>query len=116
LDQLVLRFSLLARAPDLTQDQRNLLQQNLVVSSNVKHWLMQVRQDAKQLVHMNDAQLSSPKALSLIDDMARQASYAYIGQTDPSVLSQRGALWMYNYLPYLATFEGLQLARVPDHL
>jgi len=104
----------IVRAPDITQDQRNLDTQIKVVLTNVELSLEQVRQDAKQLVLMTDAQMSSQAALSILNDMDIHARYAYIGRTDPRFESQRGAIWIDNYLPYLATFD--VTSSVPQHL
>lgn len=95
----------IVQAADTTQDQRNLDTQIKVVLTNVEVSLEQVRQDAKQLVRMTDAQLSSQAAQSILNDMVIHARYAYIGRTDPRFESQRGAIWIDNYLPYLATFD-----------
>ena len=102
------------QAPDITQDQRNLDAQIKVVLTDVELSLEQVRQDAKQLVRMTDAHLSSQAALSILNDMDIHARYAYIGRTDPRFESQRGAIWIDNYLPYLATFD--VTTSVPQHL
>ena len=104
----------IVRAPDITQDQRNLNTQIKIVLTNVELSLEQVHQDAKQLVRMTDAQMSSQAAQSLLNDMDIYARYAYIGRTDPRFESQRGAIWIDNYLPYLATFD--VTSSVPQHL
>ena len=74
--------------------------------TNVKNSLMQVRQDALQLVHMSDQQLAQPSAQALVGDMALQARNAYAGQPDPVTgNTQGGVLWVYNNVQRLATFE-----------
>jgi len=74
--------------------------------SDLKTVLERVRQDALQLVHMSDEQLQQPAAFALVGDMALQARYAYAGQTDPITgNSQAGALWIYNNVQRLATFD-----------
>lgn len=72
----------------------------------MKKNLEQVRQDALQLVQMTDQQLAQPTALALVGDMALQARYAYAGQPDPVTGNTReGAVWVYNNVQRLATFE-----------
>jgi hypothetical protein len=74
--------------------------------SDMKTALERVRQDAVQLVHMSDAQLQQPAAFAIAGDMAFQARYAYAGQTDPITGNdQGGAIWIYNNVQRLATFD-----------
>jgi hypothetical protein len=51
---------------------------------NVKKWLEQVHADAKELVNMGPDQLTQSSAQVLLEDLATQATYAYIGQLDPT--------------------------------
>lgn len=71
-----------------------------------KRVLEQIEQDARQLVHMNQAQLGQASNLSILDDLATQAQDAYAGQLDPSTgQSTNGALWIYQNIQRLATFD-----------
>jgi hypothetical protein len=73
---------------------------------NVEYRLQLVRQDAKQLVAMTDAQLAQPSTLLLLNDMLTQASYAYSGQFDPTTLhSQGGVLNDYDNIQVIASFD-----------
>ncbi|HZR39691.1 MAG TPA: serine/threonine-protein kinase [Ktedonobacteraceae bacterium] len=73
---------------------------------NVRNLLTHVYQDARQLVRMTNDEILQPAALTLLDDMATQAQYAYTGQSNPSTgTSQGGAIWIYNNLQRLASFE-----------
>src|SRR5438876_818771 len=50
--------------------------------------------------------VQQPVAFALVGDMALEARYAYAGQTDPVTgNSQGGALWIYNNVQRLATFD-----------
>jgi eukaryotic-like serine/threonine-protein kinase len=92
-------------SPQATPAQHQLALQINGGTDKVRQALMQVYQDAKQLVNMTDAQLLQKSALALLDDMATQAQYAYTGQPNPSTgTSQGGALWIYANLQRLATF------------
>jgi len=71
-------------SPRSTSDQRKLAIQISRTLNEVKQELEQVRQDAKQLVTMTNAQLLAPSSLSLAEDMLKQAQYAYTGQSSPS--------------------------------
>lgn len=68
--------------------------------------LTSVYQDAKRLVQMTNTQLLQASALTIIDNLATQAQEVYTGQVNPSTgTSQGGALWIYDNLQRLATFE-----------
>jgi len=89
-------------APDLSALATQL---NRAVSA-LKNALERVRQDAQQLVHMSNGQLHQSAAFALVGDMALQARYAYAGQIDPITgNSQEGAIWVYNNVQRLATFD-----------
>jgi hypothetical protein len=45
--------------------------------------LEQVRQDAKQLLRMDDAHMLQPGALATLNDLATQPQEAYTGQVNP---------------------------------
>ena len=93
--------------PDATANMRQFaVQADNAVFDNVKSWLVQVRQDARKLVVMNETQLLSAATLSIVDDMANQATNAYNGQRDPSNSHfQGGALWVHSHDQQLATFD-----------
>jgi hypothetical protein len=93
-------------APDATPDQRSLARQIQVVINQTKGWLEQVRQDAKQLIVMNNAQLSQFHALSLLDDIALNAQYVSNGQAD-LVTGQihGGAVWICSNIQRMASFK-----------
>jgi serine/threonine protein kinase len=93
-------------APQATAAQHRLAVQINGGIDNARRALTRVYQDAKRLLPMTDAQLLKTSSLAILDDMATQAQYAYTGQPDPSTgISQGGALWIYDNLQRLATFE-----------
>jgi hypothetical protein len=74
--------------------------------SNVEYWLQMVRQDAKQIVTMSDAQLLQSTTLTLLNDMMNNAMYAYVGQSDASTGAMReGVVWIYHQIQTLATLD-----------
>jgi eukaryotic-like serine/threonine-protein kinase len=93
-------------SPQTTTEQRQLAIQINGGIDSVRHLLAQVYQDAKQLVGLTGAQLLQPSALTLLDDIATQAQYAYTGRPNPSTgIAQGGVLWIYDNLQRLATFD-----------
>jgi hypothetical protein len=96
----------LLQAPGSTSEQRKLAAQVISALSNVQLWLEKVRQDAKQLIQMTDAQLLSAQALSLLDDMSTQANFAYLGRVDPSHrIVRTGSAWIHEHIPILAILD-----------
>lgn len=93
-------------APGATTNQRNLASQIYTDLNNATEWLTQVRKDAKLLVNLPDAQLLSQNSRSILDDMAAQALYAYVGQLDLSTNNVReGVIQIYYHLAAMASFE-----------
>ncbi len=73
---------------------------------SVRTYLGLVHQDAVQLLHMTDTQLTGIAALEILGDLEAHASYAYAGRTDPSSgVVQQGAAWIYDNVERLATFD-----------
>ena len=92
-------------SPQTTQEQHQLAIQINAGIDGVRRWLTQVYADAKQLVRFTEAQLLQPSALTLLNDIAAQAQYAYTGRPNPSTgIAQGGVLWIYDNLQRLATF------------
>jgi eukaryotic-like serine/threonine-protein kinase len=92
--------------PEATSDQRNLASKITSDLDIVTQLLTQVRNDAKQLVNLPDAQLLTQNSLSILNDMASQALYAYAGQLDPATNNvQDGVIEVYYHLASLASFE-----------
>jgi eukaryotic-like serine/threonine-protein kinase len=106
MDHLLLHISQLNRAPDATPQMHTLSQEIAVAIGNAKAWLQQVRVDAKQLFHMTPNQLAQPAARVVLDDLVTQATYAYIGQLDPTTNTVRPAVLQTHYdVQKLATFD-----------
>jgi hypothetical protein len=94
------------QAPQTTPDQRRLAIQINTGLDNVKRLLESVFRDAKQLSGMTSIQLLQPSSLSMLDDLATQAQYAYTGQLNLSTdQSEGGAIWIYGNLQRLANFD-----------
>jgi serine/threonine protein kinase len=94
------------QSPQTTPGQRQLAIHINAGLDDLRHLLGQVYQDAKQLVGMTGAQLLQTSSLSILNDMATQAQYAYAGQLNQSTgQAEGGALWIYGNLQRLATFD-----------
>jgi hypothetical protein len=106
LDHLALHLSELVKSPDGSQDLRQQAQSILIAVGNAKMWLTQVRTDAKALFNMSPEQLTQPAAQSLLEDMVAQATYAYIGQLDPTTNTTiPGILQAHYAIQKLAAFD-----------
>ena len=94
------------QSPQTTPEQRQLAVRINGGLDDLRRLLGQVYQDAKQLVGMTGAQLLQTSSLSILNDMATQAQYAYAGQLNQSTgQAEGGALWIYGNLQRLATFD-----------
>jgi len=90
-------------APGATAVQTKLANQITTELSELNLLLKKVHQDAQQLVKLSDAQLLQPSAQALLNDLTTQATYAYSGQTSPSV--QTGAQQIHDDIQRLATLD-----------
>jgi hypothetical protein len=96
----------LTSSPGVIAQQRTLAIRIGQAVNNMQAWLEAVHTDAKQLVNMNDSQLSQPAALSLLNDMFTQAKYALAGQLDPNTNTvKEGVAQIHDNMQGLATFE-----------
>jgi hypothetical protein len=97
----------LLSAPGVTDDMRTLATQSQqALSQNVQPGLMRVRQDARQLVQMTDAQLVQPSALLLLDDMVAAANFVFVGRLDPATNNvQPGVVQIFYNIQRLATYD-----------
>ncbi len=82
----------MANAPGVTGDQRNSITKIISELATVKTELEQVRQGAKKLVGMNNAQLLEPTTTSLLDNLVTHANNAYVGQSDSNTGTQIGGV------------------------
>lgn len=83
LDHVPLHLDGVVKAPDATPELRKLAAHIIDSLNNVKKWLNEARMYAQQLVKMDSNQLSQPAALTTIDKLLTDVTYAYIGQLDP---------------------------------
>lgn len=72
------------QAPDATPQMRLLATKIIEALNNAQKWLEQVRAYARELAAMNAAQLSQPSTLTILDNMLSNATFAYIGQLNPT--------------------------------
>ena len=96
----------LANAPGHTQAQQQLafkIDHALKVDIS---YLQRVHQDAVQVVKMNDAQLRTTQAQSLLNDLTTNITNAYVGQFNPATGGDvNGIAWIHNELQGLATIS-----------
>lgn len=91
-------------SPGATRAQRRLAVQIAGDLNNVREWLQQVRQAAKQLIALPVQALFSTNALTLLDRMETCARYAYVGRLDPGRNQvQGGVVQIYTLSQALAT-------------
>jgi serine/threonine protein kinase len=92
--------------PGVSTSTRNLLGQINTEMSDVTGWLQQVRRYARQLIHLTDDSLILPSTLDLLDAMATQALYAYIGRLAPDTNQIQGGAVQIDYgLQHLSNFN-----------
>jgi drug/metabolite transporter (DMT)-like permease len=93
----------ISHEPDATPEMRQIaiaVSERLTV---VEAALQHVRQDARQLVTLNDAQLAQPAAQTLLDDLVEQMTAAYAGTVNPQTGEREGgSLWIADQLERLA--------------
>jgi eukaryotic-like serine/threonine-protein kinase len=105
-DHLLFHMAGVIQSPGATPSSQALALQINTAINNVKTHLVQVRQDAEQVLHMTDTQLGQQAALDLLSDLQIEARYAYAGRTDPTTGNvQQGATWIYDNVERLASFS-----------
>ncbi len=96
----------LVKEPGVTPAMQQLATQaDTALLGNVTNSLNQVHQDAKKLIDMSSAQLLLPSTISILNDMATQASYAFNGQNGSSTSASQGVVWIYRQIQRLVTFD-----------
>ncbi|HEX9131169.1 MAG TPA: protein kinase [Ktedonobacteraceae bacterium] len=106
LSQIGTHLNALTQAQGATQEKRALAAQIDQDINNMQNWLEQVHTDAKQLINTPLGQYSSPISKSLLDDMAANALYAFIGRSDSSTGQVLGGMIQVNYtIQSLGTYD-----------
>jgi eukaryotic-like serine/threonine-protein kinase len=106
LDHIGTHLRELASSPSVTAAQRTLAITIGKAINNVQAWLELVHSDAKQLVNMNNSQLSQPAASELLNHMLTQAQFALAGQFEPNTSTvKEGVAQIHDNLQRLATFD-----------
>jgi hypothetical protein len=104
LDHIPLHLNGVVNAPDATPEMRKRAAQIIDALNNVARWLKEVRKYAQQLVLMDREQLSQPEALTMINNLLTNATYAYIGQLNPKTNKvEPGVLQVHYEVQQLAT-------------
>ncbi len=104
--QIEVQLAAIAQSPGATGAQQQIA---LHVTADLKHVadaLGRVRQDARQLLLLSDAQLAQPAALSLLDDLVEEVNTAYAGLLIPATgVREGGAVSIADQLERLATID-----------
>jgi serine/threonine protein kinase len=79
-----LHLNELIKAPDASPETRQLAQHIVDDLQNAQGWLQKVHDDAKKLFDMEPDQLAQASSQVVLEELARYATYAYIGQLDPT--------------------------------
>ena len=96
----------ISQLADATQEQKELAIQINVAINNVNLLLHTIRDDAIKLFNMPDDQLLGPDGLKLLDDLATQANYAFVGQINPFTNQvSEGVVQIHYNIQRLATFD-----------
>jgi len=91
-------------APGHTPAQRQLAIRIDPILKQVTTLMQKIHQDAVTLVKMDETQLQSQDALTLLNDMVTNATSAYVVQFDPATGGNiNGVTWIHNELQGLAT-------------
>jgi eukaryotic-like serine/threonine-protein kinase len=83
LDHVPLHLNGVIKAPDATPEMRKVAAHIIDELNNSSKWLKEARGYARQLVLMGNNQLAQPQALTMINTLLSDVTYAYIGQLDP---------------------------------
>jgi len=98
-------LSALIASPYSTQQQSELAGKINTALNIIYGNLQRVEKDASKLVQMTNQQMLTPGAIATLNDLALQATNAYIGQIDPTTgMRQNGAVWVYDSIRQLAMF------------
>ena len=101
--EIELHLLALTLAPYATKLQKTLAGKLDGALNQVQMNLEQVRQDARQLAAMTDAQLLASTTVPLLDDLLNHATMAFDGQFDPVTGTQQGgATWIFDHMQELA--------------
>ncbi len=96
----------ITQSPGATADQLALAIRINKDIDNVQFWLTNVHKDAETLLQMSHKQLLQSAATKISDDLFTQATYAFIGQTDPNTLQVKEGVAQIHYnIQQLATFD-----------
>ncbi len=90
--------------PGATAQQHQLANKIEAELNRVTGDLRQVRQDAEQLIGFSGAQLTTPQALALLDDMTTHAENAFAGSINPGQ-PRGGASGIYADIQRMAAFD-----------
>ncbi len=104
IEHISLQLAAIAQSPDATPEQQKIASHVTADLKLVADALGRVREAAKQLIPLSDAQLAQPAALFLLDDLVEQANVAYSGTLNPATGEREGgALRIADQLERLGT-------------
>lgn len=94
-----------ATLPESTETQKALALQIDRGLNAVDAWDHTIRNDVLTLFHMDDAQLASSQAQSLLNEVATLANQALVGQVNPQGQVTEGVIQVHYAIQSLATFD-----------
>src|SRR5579859_395324 len=97
-----LYLNAIAHSPDASADQKVLATRLVAELKKINIQCEQVHQDARTLMQMTDDQLLQPSSLSLVNDMAAHAAFAFTGNAK---IGMEGAVKVFNDIQSLASFD-----------
>lgn len=106
LSSIVYHLTGLINAPGSPPALRTSAANILTAMSNVRAWLEQLHDNARQIVGLTNDQLGKSGSLTLLNNMVDEANYAYAGQTNVSTSAvNEGVIWIHDALQALATLD-----------
>ena len=106
LSSIVYHLTGLINAPGSPPAMRTSAASILTAMSNVRAWLAQLHDNARQIVGMTNDQLGKSGSLTLLNDMVDEANNAYAGQTNVSSNAvNEGVIWIHDALQALAALD-----------
>jgi len=103
-DHVQLHVGQVDKATDVSQDTHQRTERILDAVTNAKQWLLNVHSDDVKLFHLSADQLKQQSVGDLLDDLVTQATYAYIGQLDPTTNTVKPGIIQAHYdIQQLAT-------------
>ena len=94
------------KAPGISEEKSKLVDRIIASLNQVAVWLKMVHDDAKQLVTLNNRDLLQPSSLVILNRLAQEALFAFVGRMDLSTNQvQKGVAQISLDIQQLSSFE-----------